>query len=250
MGYCFLLRRGGVPSPSGLPQFTYSGDCLLFDEGGGNWCLQLLSSGTLCFRAFGTGGGTVDVFAVGGGGGGCTVFHPVNGCHGGGGGYTATRRLQVLLPDTPYEAEIGQGGTSGGRGGTTRFCHLTAAGGEGGTTNRGGNGGSGGGAYRYGGGSDGGNGLGSAERCGFGQGSTTRAFGMPQGECYGGGGAGGSHTDSVLLPGGAGGGGRGAYTLGGNGAPNTGGGGGGRGGGGGSGTVLIRNGRRDDHAGN
>ena len=151
-------------------------------------------------------------------------------------------------------------------GSSTSVAEISASGGYAGASKNGGNGGSGGGAAGYvkvggNGGSDGGNGGDSKYATvsntavtgwtdtfgGTGQGTTTRAFGEPDGTLYAGGG-GGMGTYGIAW-GGSGGGGRGYWAA--NytgtitsyspieGTANTGGGGGG-GAAGGSGVAIIR----------
>ena len=242
-------------------------------------------SGSQTFKSSGTftvptGVTQIKVFVVGGGGSGSA-----KGGGGGGGGYTKTGTFNVS-PGAKYAVTIGAGGaatgsTAGNAGGTTSFGSLISAGGGAGAPNEdGGNGGSGGGPGGYAssssgsrwpaclhgrdGGSNGGNGESNSKNLntiGYGQGSTTRAYGESSGTLYAGGGGGGGDnhgTDSSYYngtvnggAGGSGGGGAGAggNWAGGNGSANTGGGGGGggsangsgsNGGAGGSGLCLVK----------
>lgn len=236
---------------TGLPEFTYTGDYALLDDGGKNWRVKFLTSGTLTFSKS---PGLIDVFLVGGGGGTGS-----NRSGGGGGGYTATHTV-ALNPSNTYEVVVGAGGTGATDGGSTSAFEFSVDGGTHGTgtgvvpARKGGSGGSGGGGGGSSstdggaGGSDGadgtagGNGSAGTENvegaAGTGQGTTTREFGETSGDLYAGGGGGGSKNGGE--PGGEGGGG----TNGSDGTPNTGGGGGGgigAGGNGGSGIVIIRN---------
>ena len=210
--------------------FTWSGSdgtCLVIDDGGGNWRIKFLSSGTFTpLKAM-----TIDAFLVGGGGGGQSP--------GGGGGYTTTAKSIALTANVDYTITVGAGGaagaifTPGTDGGNSEAFGYSAAGGQRANSNtQGGNGGSGGGSSVQGhgsnGGSDGGNGSGKTP--GIGQGTTTREFGESTGDLYSGGG--GGKAEGL---GGAGGGGN--YNE--DGEANTGGGGGGSGSGG-SGIVIIR----------
>lgn len=222
-----------------------------------------------------TGWRTMKVFVVGGGGGGSS------GGGGGAGGITATSADFDVVPGSTYVATVGAGGTgggaTGGNGGETSFgSKVSAAGGGGGSGQNGGSGGSGGGAagiYRSdqydcsgtAGASDGGKAYdnvyytGAAHKHtysgGYGQGGTTRAWGLSNGTLYAGGGGGGTRSKHYTGgSGGAGGGGAGSsdYTVaGGNGGTNTGGGGGGgayssssesssNGGNGGKGVILVK----------
>ena len=219
-----------------------------------------------------------DLFLVGGGGGGC------NG--GGGGGYTHTW-LHVQLDQVPGYDDgkipytVGRGGQDAGTvtadasaedGGFTRFGSDSTYQVEGGkgafnsggnNIREGGDGGSGGGASGStdqttgAGGSDGDDGgAGQRGDGGQGQGTTTRAFGEPEGELHAGGGGAGNFGDNGQ-PGGGGGGGDGGSNAssgtnpagsGQNGEDGKGGGGGGKGdtsstqtpGRGGHGKIRIR----------
>lgn len=243
---------------TGMPEYTYTGNASLIDDGGGNWRIKFLTSGTLTFTKLGNAKGGLDVFLVGGGCAGGSGNWDGNNGYGkaGSGGYTKTQKSIQVTANTAYSIVIGAGGQSAfAPGGSTSALGVTANGG----TKLGG--GSGGGAYGNGavnnGGSNGGNGdpqdaanIGNDHwgSPGKGQGTTTREFGESTGTLYaGGGGAGGN--GSAQAHGGAGGGGNGAWN--GNqptsGAANTGGGGGGmyanltNVGKGGSGIVVIRN---------
>lgn len=256
-----------------------------------------VAKGTQNFTSSGTftvpdGVTKIDVFCVGGGGGGhkggkynssFSVFAGSGGC----GGFTTIKKSISVTPGTKYAVVVGAGGvasTNNSPGGTSSFGSLCSAAG-GGTAESYGtpNGGSGGGAGYEGtmsanggaGGSDGSNGL-PPERygellgdkdnvygIGYGQGSTTKAFGESNGALYSGGGGAGvtfvtSDTPFHAGYGGSGGGGRGGQLSSSSenypasaGSANTGGGGGGSGawrlintytvgGNGGSGIVLVR----------
>lgn len=259
----FNLVAGAATSAKGFPEFTYSGQYSLIDDGKDgdtqNWRIKLLTSGVVNFKSLGTGAGGIEVFCVGGGGGG--------GTSGGGGGYTTTSDV-IIAPNTDYPIVVGAGGAGVAlnqasiSGGQSSAFGITADGGQGGgiATNggSGGAGGSGGGGYRGGtdktgnGGTNGGDGeAGNVAAGGKGQGSSTYEFGASSGTLYSGGG--GAAYKSGGGYGGSGGGGRGANTenynaeAGTSGTVNTGGGGGGYAwttlisGAGGSGIVVIRN---------
>lgn len=264
--YCRVTSKAGSVSSraaaltvlSAVPSYTYTGTAQLSREGGYNWNLRFLTSGTLTFTQLGN-AGSLDVFLVGGGGGGGSAD-----CGGGGGGgYTLTGSYSPSA-HTTYAIVVGAGGAGGvngvnnglgGTGGTSSAFggSLAAAGGAGGANHGdGGAGGSGGGAstgygVKYGergaGGSDGSRGQHGSWYGGAGQGTTTRAFGEAGGTLYAGGG-GGAWSQNDPAPGG---GGLGATDgrSGGAGGTNLGGGGGGsvvgNGGAGGSGIVVIRN---------
>ncbi len=233
-----LNMVGAGTAGDGFPQFTYTGQYQLIDDGKvnkkQNWRIKFLTSGTLTFTKA---PGAIDVFLVGGGG---SARYG-----GGGGGYTFTGLVNAQVK-TAYTVTIGAGGTSSGNGGNTTAFGLTASGGKGTGAKNGAAGGSGGGGFRKGaGGSNGGNGgAGDEGSLGAGQGKTTREFGESTGTLYAGGGAGAYGTA------GSGGGGTGASSYAAatcDGKVNTGGGGGGieyssngvaKGG---SGIAVIRN---------
>ena len=179
----------------------------VLDDGGGDWRIKSLSSGTFTPLK----NMVVDVFLVGAGGGKGSVR-----CGGGGAGYTTTVRSITLAANTAYQITIGAAGKNGNKGnstsvtdgtdgGTTSAFSTVAAGGKGSTTGRGtggtgrsGDGGSGGGGYISGGsngvrgsaagGTDGGDGTTAATAGGNGQGTTTREFGEADGDLYASGG--------------------------------------------------------------
>ena len=174
-----------------FPEFTYTGTYTLVDDGGGNWRIRFLTSGTLTMQN----GVSVDVFCVGGGGSGSKDSSEVSG-GAGAGGFTNTLRNIYLTKGASYSVVVGAGGASvssndnGKSGGSSKFGDslLVANGGGGGYKDwgRGGHGGSGG-AARNGttGGKDGGNGTGSGQCTpGNGQGTTTREFGETGGNLY------------------------------------------------------------------
>lgn len=233
MGIAIMHRR--VMATGGLPEYTYTGAAQLIDDGGGNWRIKFLSSGTLTLRNK----TKVDAFLVGGGGGGCSTMDnedtSICGGAGGGGGYTATHKAVVLEKGTAYAVTIGAGGAGGTysglgkQGGATKIVggnvSLTVNGGGVGGLNGssgcyGGAGGSGGGGDAANGytsmyslrgplgGQDGGNsrkrdgseateGSSWGKPFGIGQGTTTREFGEATGQLYaGGGGCGTSSSHS------------------------------------------------------
>lgn len=265
MGIAIMHRR--VMTTGGLPEYTYTGVAQLIDDGGGNWRIKLLSSGTLTL-----GNKTkVDAFLVGGGGGGCSRMSNedsvICGGAGGGGGYTATHKAVVLEKGTAYAVTIGAGGAGGTydglgkQGGATKMVgggvSLTVNGGGVGGLNgssgcyggAGGSGGGGDGVYIAlnslrgpMGGQDGGNsrkrdgseateGSSWGNPFGVGQGTTTREFGEATGQLYAGGGGCGTsmaHSSEYNYGGAGGGAAGGQYTdFGNNATANTGGGGGG-----------------------
>ena len=194
-----IMRVGGAGS-SGLPRFTYTGTYTLIDDGNRNWRIKFLSSGTLTLEA----NVTIDVFCVGGGGGGINVsdnYWP--GC--GGGGYTRTYTSVVLQAGVSYSVVVGSGGAINSDGGITWFLNSGAYYANGGRHalqipgytdgTAGGAGGSGGGGTSGGanGGVDGASGqaytyAGHWAYGGAGQGTTTREFGESTGTLYASGG--------------------------------------------------------------
>jgi len=157
----------------------------------------------------------IDIFCVGGGGGGYGSRYLANQASGsgGGGGYTATKLGYAVTPGAKIGVTVGAGGrggaagsnSNGASGGSSSFGSIISASGGTGAGSagsyRGGNGGSGGGAGQFtdngtnkkgcNGGSNGGNGTAGHAAGGSGQGKTTRAFGDSSGTLYAGGGAGG-----------------------------------------------------------
>ena len=220
----------------GVPQFEYTGTYEYIDDGGGNWRIKFLTSGTFTpLKAM-----TIDAFLVGGGGSGA-VGTQSGVASGGGGGYTETFKKIELTANTEYYIEIGAGGyinntagmnKLGVAGGTTKAFGKSVPGGNGGGNSSnlkyGGDGGSGGGAPTGSGGVNGSDGTG--DTAGSGQGKTTREFGEESGELYSSGGNGEKARPA-------------------DGTANTGNGGGGKNyysiktSSGGSGIVIIRNAR-------
>lgn len=249
---------------SEIMQPLYTGDYEIETIGDYTY-MRLLTSGTLTVQE----SADYDLFVVGGGGYGGHGGHGLDDgeparAGGGGGGYTNTLKNVPLAAETVLAVMIGAAH------GTSSVGELVSAKGgvTGGTSgeNNGGDGGSGGGAVsaRRGdiddyyaslpvsaGGSDGSNGENNSYTGGiggYGQGTTTRAFGEADNTLYAGGGGGGADYHARGGDGGAGGGGKGGNfrTAG---TANTGGGGGGgswnggdycSGGAGGSGIAIIR----------
>ena len=183
--YPFIGEGGGVP------QYEYTGQSTFIDDGGGNWRLKFLTSGTLTLKNK----ITVDVFLVGGGGGGGGSAAG----NAGSGGASSAFGLNANGGGGATSSAAGRGGSGGGA--PWPINTLSGAGGNGGS-----NGSNGEDTYissRY-------------QRSGAaGQGSTTREFGETAGDLYaGGGGGGGMNSDTgAVSAGGAGGGGRGGYQL-------------------------------------
>lgn len=231
---------------SGVPKFSYTGEYEIIKDDDKDWRIRFLTSGELIFRNQ----VQVDLFAVGGGGGGMQArytYGPVYSggsvvgnisewyCGGGGaGGRTATERDITLIAGHAYQVIIGAGGAIGSPGGDTSMDALISAQGgrnapESGSNTGiyglvGGIGGCGGGSGAFkrtgyytadhqagGGGMNGSNG--SGRNAGTGQGSTTREFDESSGSLYAGGGGGGNHQTAEQMQGGPGGGGDGAVSL-------------------------------------
>lgn len=191
-------RGASISAPIIGKDFNWSGGdgtYQVIDDGGGNWRIKFLSSGTFTPLK----NMVIDAFLVGAGGGSGSAF-----CGSGGSGYTTTVRSVVLAANTAYPITVGAAGTNGTSGstdggGTTAFS-ASAAGGKcsaNGTSNKvtpGGNGGSGGGGagnIPYGkaaGGTDGSDGTDNTSKGGTGQGTTTREFGEADGTLYASGG--------------------------------------------------------------
>lgn len=271
---CSVYQNGKwVKCVSYLPEFTYTGDYKITDDYGveltedaENWQIQFLTSGDLKFTALNGATDGIDIFLVGGGGGGTAVgANPTQpsslsqnlGSPGGGSGYTKTHTVVEVANTTLYPVVVGAGGAIGVNGGQSNITiGSTTYSAEGGNCSTykahggpGGSGGAGGGGDPVAnGGIDGGNGGAGVYQGttftngGAGQGTTTKAFGEADGVLYAtGGGAGGNYGKSTGVSTSQG--------TGGGDTPNTG--DGGKGGGykasggvataGGSGIVIIRN---------
>lgn len=154
------LPYGGVPAPEKIFKFEYTGEAVYSETGNDEWELEFDSSGSFTpYEAV-----TVDIFIVGGGGGGS--YGPIGDwtSAGGGGGRIFYQRGITLLANQTYSCVIGAGGTggtssaqTGADGGESTFMKgttklYTAAGGSAPTWSsdsthvKGGNGGSGGAA--------------------------------------------------------------------------------------------------------
>ena len=113
--YPYIGGGGG-----GVPKFEYTGNYEYIDDGGGNWRIKFLTSGTFTpLKAM-----TIDAFLVGGGGGGMIgEAHPAypqkNAGSGGGGGKTVTVKHVTLTANTEYTIDVGAGGSAGKAGYTT-----------------------------------------------------------------------------------------------------------------------------------
>ena len=232
-----IFNMVGGGASGGLPEFTYTGSYQFIDDGDKNWRIKFLTSGTLNFSKLGNAADGIDVFCVGGGGGGNTIDNYTYGA-GGGGGYTLTSLYQPSR-STNYAIVVGSGGSTTKQGGASSAFDLSANGGYGATEpsnatvycGKGGSGGAAGSANAGNDGSSGGtySGGGGTSYGGQGQGTTTREFAESSGTVYSGGGCG---YDGKPGTGG------GKWNV--AGTANTGG-GGGRNRSGGSGIVIIRN---------
>lgn len=140
-----------------IPEFTYTGDYEIVNDADepittsqDNWKIRFLTSGTLTFTALNGTENGIDVFCVGGGGGGAYSTARWNVGGGGGGGYTATHKNVPVIIGYAYDIVIGSGGGGNASGGSTSAFGHTASGGYSGSYKdiapiNGGNGGSGGG---------------------------------------------------------------------------------------------------------
>lgn len=203
MGNCIKTRRGGG-SNRGAPEYTYTGQHQLIDEGNDNWKIQFKTSGV--FTLLKPTEITIDVFLVGGGGGG-GMGSRRNAGGGGGGGWTKTLFLKTIEKNIGNAVAIGMGG-SGGVGGyadsrilptsggiTSAFSNATNGGKSPGSSSVGGLGGSSGGSGGYSSPPNGTAGGKGASDGNPGQGTTTcefRDYTLP--EYSGGGGGGGGWT--------------------------------------------------------
>ena len=176
-----IIRNHASSGTTGGVSYTYTGDSEFISDGGDNWRIKFLTSGTLTFSSLGTASSGIDLFLVGGG------------SAEGGGGYTATHKGLSIAKGTSYSIVVGSGGTSSSvNGGTSSGFGKSVNGGQG---KNGGSGAGGSGYVNDGatGGTNGGNGgLGGDNWTGgTGQGTTTREFGESSGALYAGGGGGG-----------------------------------------------------------
>ena len=207
-----FVGGSAISAPIVGEDFNWSGGdgtYQVIDDGGGNWRIKFLSSGTFTPLK----NMVIDAFLVGGGGGKGYIR-----CGAGGSGYTTTVRSVVLAANTAYPIVVGaagknglSSGSDGTNGGTTSAFSSVAEGGKGSTTGKGtqgtglsGDGGSGGGGYNSAGshavrstaagGTDGSDGTTATTAGGTGQGTTTREFGETDGDLYASGGG-----DNLLI---------------------------------------------------
>lgn len=115
----FNIGSKSLGDPTPVFNFTGLSD---FRTVGQNWELRLLSSGILTWDWMGSGITGVDIFAVGGGGGGVNLYVSRNFGNapgaGGGGGYTKTLLSSTKTPimfelNAPYRVEVGARGFAG-----------------------------------------------------------------------------------------------------------------------------------------
>ena len=161
----------------------------VLDDGGSNWRIKFLSSGTFTpLKDM-----VIDAFLVGGGGASAGNY-----CGYGGAGYTTTVRSVVVAANTAYPIVVGAAGTQTytvqSDGGTSSAFSAVANGGNHSVSGdktwkkTGANGGSGGGGQYADGGTDGSDGTTGDTAGGKGQGTTTREFGEADGDLYASGG--------------------------------------------------------------
>ena len=191
MGECIIINRPKIITIF-LPEYSYTGNNLLVDDGNGNWRLKFLSGGTLVFNRIPS--NLIDVFLVGGGGGNGNSQQITDWCAAGGGGYTKTEKNITVQTGVEYEIVVGAGGTrptvsnTQTRGGSSSAFGISAEGGYSGKAFNGGNGGSGGaGSNSKIPGANGGNGEAGTvygAKGGIGQGTTTREFGDENAQVY------------------------------------------------------------------
>lgn len=130
MGEGYIVRRGGIGSGGGLPEFTYSdkepGAYEIFKEDAKNWRIEFYRSGTLTFTKLGSAANGIDAFILGGGGAGVDI----DSTGAGGGGYYTVLSSKIVAKDHAYQINIGAGGnTVGSSGGDTIFDSHNAKGG-------------------------------------------------------------------------------------------------------------------------
>lgn len=222
-----IVNAGYRGKVGAAAKFTYTGQYNIRKDG----VVELLTSGTLVFLE----PKVIDVFMVGGGGGGVSPSGNRDtgyGYAGGAGGYTRTVRRINVPANTSIPVTIGAGGATsdkGEPGGASAFSTFSVNGAERissayaqAAKTKGGSG-AGGGVQSnsdYGaGGSDGNSGESgypiNTSTGGTGQGFTTREFGEAQGKTYAAGGGGGRYMAAqtpIISPGGTGGGGSGAWS--------------------------------------
>ena len=132
--YCVVSNEAGdvqsrtatltVKNPNLI--YTYKGESEKVDDGGGNWHINLNSSGKLNITSLGKWDGKTDLFVLGAGGAGVNV----NGAAPGGGGYYQTVTSVYLREGLDFSAIIGAGAaTIGISGGASSMAGTTVNGG-------------------------------------------------------------------------------------------------------------------------
>ena len=102
-----FVGGSAISAPIIGEDFNWSGSdgtYQVLDDGGGNWRIKFLSSGTFTPLK----NMVVDAFLVGAGGGAGSSY-----CGEGGAGYTTTVRSVVLTANTAYSIVVGAAGTNG-----------------------------------------------------------------------------------------------------------------------------------------
>lgn len=132
--YCVVSNEAGdvqsrtatltVKNPNLI--YTYKGESEKVNDGGGNWHINLNSSGKLNITSLGKWDGKTDLFVLGAGGAGVNV----NGAAPGGGGYYQTVNSIYLREGLDFSAIIGAGAaTIGISGGASSMAGTTVNGG-------------------------------------------------------------------------------------------------------------------------
>ena len=137
MGEGYIVRRGGIGSGGGVPEFTYSdtapGAYEIFIEDAKNWRIEFYRSGTLTFTKLGSAAKGIDVFILGGGGAGAKsrgTEPSSEGAAPGGGGYYKTMNNIYLQEGLDFSVIIGAGATTvGENGGNSSMVGTTVNGG-------------------------------------------------------------------------------------------------------------------------
>lgn len=138
-----VFNRVSVSSvgiPTKAPEFEYTGQCKVIDEGNGNVMMKFLTSGVLTVDKLNSFKNGIDVLLVGGGQSGKNAGGSVNsgGGAGGTGGYVVTSAAPIKLAKGQYSITVGDGGVSTGWGGgvwggASSAFGLSAPGGNGST---------------------------------------------------------------------------------------------------------------------
>ena len=137
------VSSGSSGSPITIPvigtDFNWTGSdnsYIVLNDGGGNWRIKFLSSGTFTpLKAM-----TIDAFLVGGGAAGKGETWNA---YGGSGGFTNTVKKIALTKNTKYNVVIGAGGSGNGNAGGASTGFTGTAAGANATPGAGGSGGAG-----------------------------------------------------------------------------------------------------------